>query len=150
MNSPTHPLFPICRTPFPPYLRNEFSFRVLANEIGVLESAFERCAEATPTPPPYPPPTPPSLPLPTPPRYPSLPPLATPSYHPPYSAPYLRQQGEPHLRQQVERMREVAARAVEGMELAREERCEKKNRKTEKKRKAARAVEGMELAREER
>ena len=45
---------------------------------------------------------------------------------------------------------EVMARAVEGMELAREERCEKKNRKTEKKRKAARAVEGMELAREER
>merc|ERR1712070_1035173 len=22
----THPLFPICRTPFPPYVRNEFSF----------------------------------------------------------------------------------------------------------------------------
>ena len=23
---PTHPLFPICRTPFPPYVRNYFSF----------------------------------------------------------------------------------------------------------------------------
>jgi len=27
-NSPTHPLFPICRTPFPPYVKNEFSFFV--------------------------------------------------------------------------------------------------------------------------
>ena len=25
LDSPTHPLFPICRTPFPPYVRNEFS-----------------------------------------------------------------------------------------------------------------------------
>ena len=28
-NSPTHPLFPICRTPFPPYVRDSFSFFVV-------------------------------------------------------------------------------------------------------------------------
>ena len=28
----THPIFPICRTPFPPYVRNEISFSVGARE----------------------------------------------------------------------------------------------------------------------
>ena len=40
-NSPTRPLFPICRTPFPPYVRNEFSFCVffLAGAAGRRQAA---------------------------------------------------------------------------------------------------------------
>ena len=48
-NSPTRPLFPICRTPFPPYVRNEFSFCVqelhFDTHLGSFTGTQEKCVD---------------------------------------------------------------------------------------------------------
>ena len=40
-DSPTHPLFPICRTPFPPHVRNEFSFYVFHLEVAFFNESID-------------------------------------------------------------------------------------------------------------
>ena len=42
--SPTHPVFPICRTPSPPYVRNQFFFSLFFSSscLGRLRRPFER------------------------------------------------------------------------------------------------------------
>ena len=71
-NPPTRPLFPICPTPFPPYVRNSFCFFVFlssANPLSLPPSSYP------PPPPPPPASNPPYPPSPLPPPLTPLPPL---------------------------------------------------------------------------